>query len=186
MLESFYNEFVANRNTEGPYYLKFPLESRGISQCVFQGALGELQDCRSAPDFKAIGTTCVPVQLGRKLFTINFFLLEHIFSSPGLEAAIVAVLGSSFSRENFIRPQLTSGGYEWNLQPPIPDPVHPLAVFTAGLASKGKGMEEVPRMMGFSARKLLYKRSPDSIAEARVAIEAFPRTPANAYHAVLL
>lgn len=109
MLKSFYNEFIVNRNTKEPYYLKFLLESQEISQCLFWGALQELQNCRSAPDFKAVGTTCIPVQLEKKLFTINFFFLKHIFFSLSLEAAIVAVLGSSFSQENFIHCQLKTG-----------------------------------------------------------------------------
>ena len=78
MLESFCNEFVANKATEGPYYQKFSLASRGISHFVFQSALGELQEDshwrnRSAPDFKVVGTTCVPFTLDGHLFTPHFF-----------------------------------------------------------------------------------------------------------------
>ena len=146
MLESFYNECVANKaaviregpmKVEEPYYQKFSLASRGISHCVFQSALGELQEDshwrnRSAPDFKVGGTSCVPVALDGHLFTPNFFLLDHIFSSHGFESEIVAILGSSFLRENFIRAQWTSGGHELKLPPLIMDPVDHLAVFTAG------------------------------------------------------
>ena len=58
---------------------------------------------RSAPDFKVVGITCVPVVLDGHLYPLNFFLLDHVFSFHGLEVAISAVLGSTFSQENFIR-----------------------------------------------------------------------------------
>ena len=146
MLESFYNGYVANKaavireghmKLEEAYYQKFSLASRGISHCVFQSALGELQEDsrwknRSAPDFKVGGTSCVPVLLDGHLFTPNFFLLDHIISSHGFESDIVAILGSSFLRENFIRAQWTSGGHELKLPPVISNPVDHLAVFTAG------------------------------------------------------
>lgn len=118
MLESFYNEFVANKATERPYYKKFSLASSGISHYVFQSALGELQENshwrnRSAPDFKVVGITCVPVALDGHLFTLNFFLLDDIFSSHGLEAAIF-----------FILTQWT-GGHELLKPPPlVTDPVN--------------------------------------------------------------
>lgn len=146
MLESFYNRCVANKasvinegpiKVEEPYYQKFSLASRGISHCIFQSALGELREDsrwknRSAPDFKVGGTSCVPVSLDGHLFTPNFFLLDHIFSSHGLESEIVAILGSSFLRENFIRAQWTSHGHELELPSVISDPIDHLAIFTAG------------------------------------------------------
>lgn len=150
MLESFYNECVANKaavikeepmKVEEPYYQKFSLASRGISHCVFQSALGELQEDsvwknRSAPDFKVGGTSCVPISLDGHLFTPNFFLLDHIFSSYGFESKIVAILGSSFLRENFIRAQWTSDGHELKLPSVLSDPVDHLSVFTAGCCLK--------------------------------------------------
>lgn len=146
MLESFYNECVAYKaaviregpiKVEEPYYQKFSLPSRGISHCVFQSALGELQDDshwknRSAPDFKVGGTSCVPVSLNGHLFTPNFFLLDHIFSSHDFESEIVAILGSSFLRENFIRAQWTSGGHELKLPRLLSDSIDKIAVFTSG------------------------------------------------------
>ena len=179
MLESFYNEFVANKATKGPYYQKFSLASRGISHCVFQSALGELQEDshwknRSAPDFKVVGITCVPVALDGHLFAINFFLLDHIFSSHGLEAAIFAFLGSSFSRENFIRTQWT-GGHELKPPPLVTDPIN-------DPAGEGEGIGEV---MKFSVKDLIYKKFPHLLDKARLAIEEFPRTPKNARHALL-
>lgn len=159
MLESFYNECVANKAavvSEGPvkleesYYQKFSLASRGISHCVFQSALAELQEDshwknRSAPDFKVGGTSCVPISLDGHLFTPNFFLLDHIFSSSGFESDIVAILGSSFLRENFIRAQWTSDGHELKLPPVISDPIDHLAVFTAGCCLKGGAGGNVDR-----------------------------------------
>lgn len=154
MLESFYNECVANKaagiregpiKVEEPYYQKFSLASRGISHCVFQSALGELQEDshwknRSAPDFKVGGTSCVPISLDGHLFTPNFFLLDHILSSHDFESEIVAILGSSFLRENFIRAQWTSGGHQLKLPPVLSDPPDHLVVFTAGCClSSGAG-----------------------------------------------
>lgn len=112
----------------------------------------------------------MPVSLDEHLFTLNFFLLDHIFSSHGLEAVVIAVLGSSFLRENYIRTQWTLGNYELMPSPLTTDPI-------PDVASEG---EEIGRLMKFLVYKTLYKNHPHYIERARVAIEAFQQTPPNA------
>ncbi len=93
MLESFYKEYIAIRAAGGPYYLNCSLKSQKISHCIFQNALGKLRDDanwknRSAPIFKVVGTTCLRFAHDEHLFTLHFFLVDHIFSFHKLEKSM--------------------------------------------------------------------------------------------------
>lgn len=103
-----------------------------------------------APIFKVVGTTCLPIAYDKRLLTMQFFLVDHLFSSLGLEAAVVAVLGANLAQENYIRTQSTPGEYELTPSPLTTDPV-------ADATDATDETREIRDIMTFSVQGLIYK-----------------------------
>ena len=150
ILESFYNSHIAGKGVGDITCRKISLNSLGISRVAFSTMFGKMHGQNplrdpNAPKFKVKGMARVPVCHQGYQFTLNCFILDHIYELRDFESSFPLVIGGKSLREYFLRGQWTEAGYALDL-PPRPASIDELIIHTDGSClSNGQSVQNPAR-----------------------------------------
>lgn len=153
ILESFYNSHIAGRSIDGATYRKSSLVDLGITRVAFSTLLGKIHDQnplrdRYAPTFKVKGVSEVPVCYRGYRFTLQCFILDHIYGLCDFESSFPLVIGRRSLEECFLRGQWTKAGYALDL-PQMPTPIEELIIYTDGSCLQNGQSEQKTSSSGY-------------------------------------